>query len=108
MCPSRSFWYCFFDLKKGFTFVGHSLNLTFSPRPTRKSLDLIFIIKLSSVSPSVLFMIAAGKLPRRPARPYCPRFVVRSLGITPFPVPDFRQVLAVFPDVLLVLNQLVL
>jgi hypothetical protein len=35
----------FFDLQKGFTFVGHFFSAIFSPGRTRKSLDLIFIFK---------------------------------------------------------------
>jgi hypothetical protein len=41
-------------VQKGFTMVGHSLRLTFSPGRTRKSFELIFIFILSAM-PAELF-----------------------------------------------------
>jgi hypothetical protein len=42
-------------VQKGFTMVGHSLRLTFSPGRTRKSFELIFIFILSAM-PAELFV----------------------------------------------------
>ena len=51
---SQEFLYRFFDLQKGFTIVGHSLSLTFSPGRTRKSFALILIFILSAMSAAFL------------------------------------------------------
>jgi hypothetical protein len=43
-----------FDLQRGFTIVGYSLRLTFSPGHTRKAFEWIVIVILSSL-PAALF-----------------------------------------------------
>jgi hypothetical protein len=44
-------------LQKGFTIVGHSLGLTFSPGRTRKSFEVIFIFIPSVSRPAWVALI---------------------------------------------------